>query len=169
MIWYLNESCNHVWGFFEEICIYPFIYRPKFKRLFSPFSRFGVAFTYYGITLNITGFGLNPYLTQFIFASIEMPMKIGVYYFLEKVGRKHGQMGSMLLTGLCLFINIFVPKGNFSYISCTFSDLFLPRELIWMYAFISGGKQDQSLEIKRLVFGGCVLSPENVLYPVLLR
>lgn len=104
----------------------PFIYQPKFKCFFSLFSRFGVAFTYYGITLNITGFGLNPYLTQFIFASIEMPMKIGVYYFLEKVGRKHGQMGSMLLTGLCLFINIFVPKGHFSFISRTFSGLFLP-------------------------------------------
>lgn len=78
------------------------------------FSRYGVAFTYYGITLNITGFGLNPYLTQFIFAFIEMPMKIGVYYFLEKVGRRHGQMGSLLLTGLCLFINMFISKGNFS-------------------------------------------------------
>ncbi|XP_051240520.1 solute carrier family 22 member 7-like isoform X2 [Dicentrarchus labrax] len=73
---------------------------------------YGVAFTYYGISLNITGFGLNPYLTQFIFASIEMPMKIGVYVFLEKVGRKPGEMGALLLTGLCLFINIFVGKDR---------------------------------------------------------
>ncbi|XP_069571487.1 solute carrier family 22 member 7-like [Brachyistius frenatus] len=71
---------------------------------------YGVAFTYYGISLNITGFGLNPYLTQFIFASIELPMKIGVYFFLEKVGRRYGEMGTLLLTGLCLFINIFVSK-----------------------------------------------------------
>ncbi|KAF3850611.1 hypothetical protein F7725_012383 [Dissostichus mawsoni] len=48
-------------------------------------TMFGVAFTYYGISLNIIGFGLNPYLTQFIFASIEMPMKIGVYFYLEKL------------------------------------------------------------------------------------
>uniref|UniRef100_A0AAX7SV33 Major facilitator superfamily (MFS) profile domain-containing protein n=1 Tax=Astatotilapia calliptera TaxID=8154 RepID=A0AAX7SV33_ASTCA len=89
---------------------------PNIRKLaiYSGMLWFGVAFTYYGITLNITGFGLNPYLTQFIFASIEMPMKIGVYYFLEKVGRKHGQMGSMLLTGLCLFINIFVPKDKWT-------------------------------------------------------
>ncbi|XP_042341422.1 solute carrier family 22 member 7-like [Plectropomus leopardus] len=71
---------------------------------------YGVAFTYYGISLNVIGFGLNPYLTQFLFAFIEMPMKIGVYYFLEKVGRRSGQMGSLLLTGLCLFINMFVSK-----------------------------------------------------------
>lgn len=82
---------------------------------FVPFSRYGVAFTYYGISLNITGFGLNPYLTQFIFASIEMPLKIGVYFFLEKVGRMPGEMGSLLLTGLCLFINIFVAKGYFEF------------------------------------------------------
>ncbi|XP_070768708.1 uncharacterized protein [Enoplosus armatus] len=73
---------------------------------------YGVAFTYYGISLNITGFGLNPYLTQLIFASIEMPMKIGVYVFLEKVGRRPGEMGALLLTGLCLFINIFVAKDK---------------------------------------------------------
>uniref|UniRef100_A0A8C9ZJB7 Solute carrier family 22 member 7b, tandem duplicate 1 n=1 Tax=Sander lucioperca TaxID=283035 RepID=A0A8C9ZJB7_SANLU len=69
---------------------------------------YGVAFTYYGLSLNITGFGLNLYLTQFIFASIEMPMKIGVYFFLEKVGRRSGQTGALLLTGLCLFTNMFV-------------------------------------------------------------
>lgn len=73
---------------------------------------FGVAFTYYGISLNITGFGLNPYLTQLIFASIEMPMKIGVYFFLEKIGRKPGEIATMLTTGFCLFINIFVSQDK---------------------------------------------------------
>ncbi|CAB1432284.1 unnamed protein product [Pleuronectes platessa] len=73
---------------------------------------FGVAFTYYGISLNITGFGLNTYLTQLIFASIEMPMKIAVYFFLEKVGRRPGESGTLLLAGLCLFINMFVSKDQ---------------------------------------------------------
>ncbi|XP_038160702.1 solute carrier family 22 member 7-like [Cyprinodon tularosa] len=69
---------------------------------------YGVAFTYYGISLNITGFGLNPFLTQFIFASIEVPMKIGVYFFLEKFGRRYCEMGALVSTGVCLFINIFI-------------------------------------------------------------
>uniref|UniRef100_A0A3Q3ILF8 Major facilitator superfamily (MFS) profile domain-containing protein n=1 Tax=Monopterus albus TaxID=43700 RepID=A0A3Q3ILF8_MONAL len=60
-------------------------------------------------------FGLNPYLTQFIFASIEMPMMIGVYLFLEKIGRKPGETGTLLLTGLCLFINMFVAQGNLRF------------------------------------------------------
>uniref|UniRef100_A0A3P9IGY9 Major facilitator superfamily (MFS) profile domain-containing protein n=1 Tax=Oryzias latipes TaxID=8090 RepID=A0A3P9IGY9_ORYLA len=59
---------------------------------------FGVAFTYYGITLNISGFGLNPHLTQFIFASIEMPMKIAVYFSLEKLGRRRCEVTALLAT-----------------------------------------------------------------------
>ncbi|XP_037530831.1 solute carrier family 22 member 7-like [Nematolebias whitei] len=73
---------------------------------------YGVAFTYYGISLNIASFGLNPYLTQFIFASIEMPMKIGVYFCLEKMGRRKCETGALLSTGLCLFINIFIPEDK---------------------------------------------------------
>lgn len=70
-----------------------------------------MAFTYYGISLNIAGFGLTLHLTQFLFAIIEMPTKIGVYFFIEKIGRRVGEAGALLSTGLCLFINIFVPKG----------------------------------------------------------
>lgn len=70
-----------------------------------------MAFTYYGISLNITGFGLNVYLTQLIFASIEVPMKIGVYLFLKKIGRKPGEVASLVLTGVCLLINIFITQG----------------------------------------------------------
>ncbi|KAM9314846.1 solute carrier family 22 member 7-like [Pholidichthys leucotaenia] len=76
---------------------------------------YGVAFTYYGISLNITGFGLSPHLTQLIFASIEMPLKIAVYYFLKKIGRRLGEMGSLLSTGLCLFINIFVSQDKWLF------------------------------------------------------
>ncbi|XP_061627700.1 solute carrier family 22 member 7-like isoform X1 [Phyllopteryx taeniolatus] len=73
---------------------------------------FGVAFTYYGITLNISGFGLNLYLTQFIFAIIELPMKIGLYFLLENIGRRPAQAGTSLSTGLFLFINLFVSKDK---------------------------------------------------------
>ncbi|XP_029020617.3 uncharacterized protein LOC114864097 [Betta splendens] len=73
---------------------------------------YGVAFTYYGISLNISGFGVNPYLTQFIFGSIEIPMKIGTYFFVEKVGRRPGEVLTLLLTGLCLFINMFVAQDQ---------------------------------------------------------
>lgn len=82
-----------------------------FGPLFPFFCRLGVQFTYFGICLNIAGFGLSLYLTQLTFACIEFPSKISVYFFVEKVGRKPSEMGAVLLTGLCLFINLFIAKG----------------------------------------------------------
>lgn len=75
--------------------------------------RFGAELTYYGISLNIDGFGLNLFLTQFIFASMEVPMKISVFFFLNKLGRKPSEMGALFLTAVFLVINMFVPKGLF--------------------------------------------------------
>lgn len=87
---------------------------PNMRKLaiYSGIVWYGVAFTYYGITLNISGFGLSPYMTQLIFASTEIPMKVGVYYFLEKIGRRLGETATLVSTGVCLFINIFVPKDR---------------------------------------------------------
>ncbi|KAG7485086.1 solute carrier family 22 member 7-like [Solea senegalensis] len=71
---------------------------------------FCVATTFYGISFNLTGFGLNIYLAQFAYASIELPAKLAVYYLLDKVGRRSTEVGALLLAGLCLAINIVVPK-----------------------------------------------------------
>lgn len=76
--------------------------------------RFGAELTYYGISLNIAGFGLSLFLTQFIFASMELPMKIIVFYLLNKLGRKPSEMGALFLTAVFLLINMFIPKGLFS-------------------------------------------------------
>ena len=80
--------------------------------LFSFTFRFGVAFTYYGISLNVTGFGLNPHLTQLVFSCTELPGKLIVYFSLNVVGRRPCQMAAIILTGVCIFINIFVPNGK---------------------------------------------------------
>lgn len=88
-----------------------------FVPFFSFFCRFGVQFTYFGICLNIAGFGLSLYLTQLTFACIEFPSKISVYFFVEKVGRRASEVGALLLTGLCLFVNLFIAKGNM-FLSC---------------------------------------------------
>lgn len=76
--------------------------------------RFGAELTYYGISLNIAGFGLSLFLTQFIFASMEVPMKICVYFFTDKLGRKPSEMGALFFTAVFLLINMFIPKGLFS-------------------------------------------------------
>nr|XP_040043575.1 solute carrier family 22 member 7-like [Gasterosteus aculeatus aculeatus] len=72
---------------------------------------FCVASAFYGISFNITGFGLNIYLTQFTFALIELPAKGSVYYLLDKIGRRRTEVGALLMAGISLGINIVIPNG----------------------------------------------------------
>lgn len=74
--------------------------------------RLFIATTFYGISFNITGFGLNVYLTQFTYALIELPAKVSVYFLLDKIGRRCTEVGALVLAALCLGINIVVPKGK---------------------------------------------------------
>ncbi|XP_063300237.1 solute carrier family 22 member 7-like isoform X3 [Pelobates fuscus] len=72
---------------------------------------FGVAFSYYGISFNITSFSLNPFLTHFIFGAIEIPAKIGVFLLLDRIGRKLCQGGSLLTTGVFIALTSLIPTG----------------------------------------------------------
>ncbi|XP_026141396.1 solute carrier family 22 member 7 [Carassius auratus] len=87
---------------------------PKMRRLalLTGTIWFCVATMTYGISLNITGFGLNMYLTQFVYGAIEVPSKLIVYYMLEKIGRRKTEAGAQLLAGISLMINIFIPKDQ---------------------------------------------------------
>ncbi|XP_076585132.1 solute carrier family 22 member 7-like [Chaetodon auriga] len=71
---------------------------------------FCVATTFYGISFNISGFGLNLYLTQFTYAFIEVPAKVLVYFLLDKVGRRPTEVGALLMAAVCLAINIVIPN-----------------------------------------------------------
>ncbi|XP_037530832.1 solute carrier family 22 member 7-like [Nematolebias whitei] len=73
---------------------------------------FGVACTYYGISLNVDGFGDNIYLTQFIYGVSEVPAKALVIYFLDKIGRRMTQAGALFLTGLCIFSSLLIPRDQ---------------------------------------------------------
>ncbi|XP_075935119.1 solute carrier family 22 member 7-like [Anarhichas minor] len=86
---------------------------PKMRRLtlLTGIVWYGVASTYYGISFNISGFGLNIYLTHFIYAAIEVPAKLMIYFFINIFGRRKSQAGTLLLTGICIAINLFLPQG----------------------------------------------------------
>ncbi|XP_033494170.1 solute carrier family 22 member 7-like isoform X2 [Epinephelus lanceolatus] len=86
---------------------------PKMRRLtlLTGTVWYGVSSAYYGISLNISGFGLNMHLTHFIYAAIEVPAKLMIYCFLNIIGRRKCQAGTLLLTGICIAINIFLPQG----------------------------------------------------------
>ncbi|XP_044045138.1 solute carrier family 22 member 7-like [Siniperca chuatsi] len=85
---------------------------PKMRKLAlcTGILWFCVAATFYGISFNITGLGLNIYLTQFTYALIELPAKVTVYYLLDKIGRRCTEVGALLMAAVCLGINIIIPK-----------------------------------------------------------
>ncbi|NXQ13552.1 S22A7 protein, partial [Peucedramus taeniatus] len=72
---------------------------------------FGVAFSYYGTSMNLTGFGLSIYLSQFIFGVIEIPAKMVMYVLVNRVGRRPSQAWTLILTGACIGANIVIPKS----------------------------------------------------------
>ncbi|NXF96094.1 S22A7 protein, partial [Eubucco bourcierii] len=72
---------------------------------------FGVAFSYYGMSLKLTGFGLNVYLSQFVFGIIEIPAKMIMYLLVNRVGRRQSQAWTLILTGVCIGANIIIPKS----------------------------------------------------------
>lgn len=63
---------------------------------------FAVNFAYYGLTLNVSGLGLNVYLTQLLFGAVELPAKLLVYLSVRYAGRRLTQAGTLLGTALTL-------------------------------------------------------------------
>uniref|UniRef100_A0A8C3MUJ2 Uncharacterized protein n=1 Tax=Geospiza parvula TaxID=87175 RepID=A0A8C3MUJ2_GEOPR len=72
---------------------------------------FGVAFSYYGLSMNLTGFGLSIYLSQFVFGVIEIPAKMAMYVLVNRIGRRQSQAWTLILAGVCIGANILIPKS----------------------------------------------------------
>ncbi|XP_027953335.1 solute carrier family 22 member 7 isoform X1 [Eumetopias jubatus] len=72
---------------------------------------FGVNFSYYGLSLNVSGLGLNVYQTQLLFGAVELPSKLLVYLFVHHAGRRLTQAGALLGTALALGISLLVTSG----------------------------------------------------------
>uniref|UniRef100_A0A3Q0RSK9 Solute carrier family 22 member 7a n=1 Tax=Amphilophus citrinellus TaxID=61819 RepID=A0A3Q0RSK9_AMPCI len=84
---------------------------PQLRKitLVSGFFWFAVAFLYYGISFKISGFGVNIYLTQFIYGAIEAPAKVLTFFILDRIGRRNGQAWFLIITGSLTGINTFIP------------------------------------------------------------
>ncbi|XP_060883304.1 solute carrier family 22 member 7-like isoform X1 [Labrus mixtus] len=87
---------------------------PRMRRvaLLTGVVWFGVTCSYYGISFNITGFGVNIYLTQFIYGASEVPAKVFIFLTLNKIGRRLNQAGTLFMTSLCILCNMFIPPDN---------------------------------------------------------
>ncbi|KAG7328755.1 hypothetical protein KOW79_008699 [Hemibagrus wyckioides] len=87
---------------------------PKMRRLalLTGLTWYGVASTYYGISFNIKGFGMDLYLNQFLYGTVEIPAKVVVYVLLDRIGRRRTEVGGLLLSGCALISNVFIPKDQ---------------------------------------------------------
>ncbi|NXC46132.1 S22AD protein, partial [Penelope pileata] len=67
---------------------------------------------YYGLSLNVTNFGLDIYLTQLAFGAVEIPGRFGCIFILQWFGRKKSQAGLLLLSGLVCLILTVIPEDQ---------------------------------------------------------
>uniref|UniRef100_A0A8C4KP75 Solute carrier family 22 member 13-like n=1 Tax=Dromaius novaehollandiae TaxID=8790 RepID=A0A8C4KP75_DRONO len=72
--------------------------------------RFVNSLVYYGLSLNVTNFGLDIYLTQLAFGAVEVPARASCILFLQWFGRKKSQGVLLLLAGLVCLIITGIPE-----------------------------------------------------------
>lgn len=67
---------------------------------------------YYGLSLNVGNFGLDIYLTQFIFGVVEIPARLGCLPCIQRFGRRICLAGVLLFGGAACLGILAIPKGN---------------------------------------------------------
>lgn len=73
--------------------------------------RFVNVLVYYGLSLNISDFGMNIYLTQLIFGLVEMPARTITLFTLNR-SRKISQLAFLTVGGLACLLTVFIPSGT---------------------------------------------------------
>uniref|UniRef100_A0A8C5I0A2 Solute carrier family 22 member 13-like n=1 Tax=Gouania willdenowi TaxID=441366 RepID=A0A8C5I0A2_GOUWI len=89
------------------------IFRASYLRkraIILSFIWFGTSLMYYGLSLNVGDFGLDIYLTQFIFGLVELPARLGTLPFLQYFGRRVCQAATLFFGGLACLGILVVPK-----------------------------------------------------------
>ncbi|XP_012633636.2 solute carrier family 22 member 6 isoform X1 [Microcebus murinus] len=85
---------------------------PTLRRLFLCLSMlwFATSFAYYGLVMDLQGFGVSMYLIQVIFGAVDLPAKLVCFLVINYLGRRPAQMASLLLAGICILVNAVVPQ-----------------------------------------------------------
>uniref|UniRef100_A0A4W5NKL9 Solute carrier family 22 member 13b n=1 Tax=Hucho hucho TaxID=62062 RepID=A0A4W5NKL9_9TELE len=73
-------------------------------------GRFVTSLVYFGVSLNVGHFGLDIYLTQFIFGLAEILARLGCYTLLERLGRRPCQAGTLFFGGAACLLILAIPE-----------------------------------------------------------
>ncbi|XP_043931358.1 solute carrier family 22 member 6-B-like [Protopterus annectens] len=71
---------------------------------------FSTSFSYYGLAMDLQGFGVSIYLIQIIFGVVDIPAKLIGTLLIAFIGRRFTQVTSLVFTGLSIITNIFIPQ-----------------------------------------------------------
>ncbi|OWK58495.1 Solute carrier family 22 member 13, partial [Lonchura striata] len=91
------------------------LFRKKHMRNMTSimlFAWFVNSFVYYGLSLNVTNFGLDIYLTQLAFGAVEIPARVGCIFILQRFGRRKTQAVLLVLSGLVCLIITSIPEDQ---------------------------------------------------------
>ncbi|XP_037612890.1 solute carrier family 22 member 13-like [Sebastes umbrosus] len=80
------------------------------RTLIMGFNWFSASLLYYGLSLNVGGFGLNIYLTQFIFGLVEIPADLSTLAAIQHFGRRICQAGFLFIGGAACLVVLAVPN-----------------------------------------------------------
>ncbi|XP_044032537.1 solute carrier family 22 member 13b isoform X2 [Siniperca chuatsi] len=80
------------------------------RAIIMSYIWFGTSLMYYGLSLNVDNFGLDIYLTQFIFGVVEIPARLGSLPLIQHFGRKICQAGVLLFGGCACLGILVIPK-----------------------------------------------------------
>lgn len=89
------------------------IFRISYLRkrfLIMGFDWFASSLLFYGLSLNVGNFGLNIYLTQLIFAVVEIPANLCGLTLIQRFGRRICQACLLLFGGAACLVVLAVPK-----------------------------------------------------------
>ena len=75
-------------------------------------SRFSNSLAYYGLAMDLQKFGLSVYLVQVLFGVIDIPAMLVATTTMIYVGRRATVASFLILAGLMVISNMFVPEGE---------------------------------------------------------
>uniref|UniRef100_A0A8C5B2E5 Solute carrier family 22 member 6, like n=1 Tax=Gadus morhua TaxID=8049 RepID=A0A8C5B2E5_GADMO len=70
---------------------------------------FSTSFGYYGLSMDLQKFGVDIYLIQVIFGAVDFPAKVIINITMSYCGRRLSQCGGIVLAGITILSNLFVP------------------------------------------------------------